>query len=87
MSTALLIGLVVIAALACPAMMWWQRRRGNEVACCLPAKQERGEPAGRLDELRSQHARIGARIAAMEGAPGQHGTSNEGRSAEAEPAR
>jgi len=27
MSTALLVGVVLVAALACPATMWWQARR------------------------------------------------------------
>jgi hypothetical protein len=32
MSTSLLIGAVVVATLACPAMMWWRSRRGT--SCC-----------------------------------------------------
>lgn len=34
MSTALLIIAIVLAALACPAMMWLSQRRGRASACC-----------------------------------------------------
>lgn len=62
MSTALLIGAVLVAVLACPAIMWWQSRRGA-ASCCAPGP--RGKDSSELAELRLRHEQIGARIAAM----------------------
>lgn len=70
MDTAPLVFAIVAAGLVCPAMMWWQRRRGRDAACCLPAAHTRwsalDEAIPRLDELRRRRAGIEARIAELE---------------------
>lgn len=64
MSTALLIGAVLVAALACPAMMWWQSRRGS-TSCCGPRGGQQSA-SGELELLRRRHERLGVRIAELE---------------------
>jgi hypothetical protein len=64
MSTAVLIGLVVVAALACPLMMWWQSRRGR-AACCLPARGD--ERSADIERLRSRQEHLAKQIAELEG--------------------
>jgi hypothetical protein len=61
MSTALLVGVIVVAALACPAMMWWQSRRGGPSCCGSAGHQQR--PPCRGAELRRRQEQLGARIA------------------------
>lgn len=61
MSTGLLIGVVLVAALACPAMMWFQERRGKRAACCPPRRNEEGPQD--LDALKAEHARLTAQLA------------------------
>lgn len=69
MSTALLVGGVLAAALACPAMMWFQERRGKRAACCPPRRnQEMGRPQD-LDALKAEHARVSAQLAQLETEP------------------
>lgn len=68
MSTALLIGLVLVAALACPATMWFQARRGKSAPCCPPA-QAPGEQRQDLDTLRAEHARLSAQLAELDTHP------------------
>jgi hypothetical protein len=62
MSTALLIGLVVVAALACPSMMWWQSRRGR-AGTCIP-----GRTAGstELQTLRARQDHLAEQIQELE---------------------
>lgn len=69
MSTALLIGVVLVAVLACPAMMWFQGRRGKTAPCCPPGRDEQLATPGDLDALRAEHARIGAELARLEAPP------------------
>lgn len=83
MDILLLALLVSAAALACPAMMWWQRRQGRNPACCMPrGRQARVGPAVRspedLEELRLRHARLTLRIAELE-ATGERGTTRSPR--------
>ncbi|MGH2716338.1 MAG: hypothetical protein ACRDSN_03250 [Pseudonocardiaceae bacterium] len=70
METGLLVLAIAAAGLACPAMMWWQRRRGRDAACCLPAAQASRsadvDASAGLDELRRRRADIEARIAELE---------------------
>lgn len=70
MEIALLIAAVLLAGLACPAMMWWQRRRGEDAACCLPA-EAREKRAVELDRLREQNEALSARVAELGGEPGR----------------
>lgn len=76
MEPALLIAAVLVAGLACPAMMWWQRRRGREAACCAPAPA--GRERGELEALRERQRELAARIAALD-AEAEDGTRAAGR--------
>ncbi len=64
MTTALLVAAIVIAAAACPAMMWLQARRGRRASCIAPAN-----PVA-LDELRRRRADLDAAIGQREDAHG-----------------
>lgn len=68
METALLVAAVLVAGLACPAIMWWQRRRGRQAACCVPGD---AGPAGatELAELRRQRDVLSTRLAELRGEP------------------
>ena len=57
MTTALLTLVVLAGALACPAHMLWQRRRGKQAACCGPTR-----PAA-LEELRARQRALGDEVA------------------------
>jgi hypothetical protein len=58
METELLVAAAAISGLMCPAMMWWNRRRGR-AACCVPTRD--GEV--QLDELRRRGDEVAAAIA------------------------
>lgn len=82
METALLVAAVLLAGLACPAMMWWQRRRGRQAACCMP-RDTSAEDATKLAELRRKHDVLSARLAELRGerqplSPGAPGRSLDG---------
>lgn len=64
MSTALIIALIVVAALICPAMMWWQNRRGYGAICCgsRPAK----DPPDELETLRERQQELADEITTLE---------------------
>jgi hypothetical protein len=70
METALLVLAVAVAGLACPAAMWWQRRRGREAACCVPARSgavsRQDEQPSSLEELRAYERSLAARLAELE---------------------
>lgn len=63
--TALLIAVVLVAALACPAMMWWSERRGRSAQCC-PSRRSSEERPASLEELRAEQQRLDALIANAE---------------------
>lgn len=67
MLDALLVLAVLLAASACPAMMFYNHRRGRASACCPPRRQA---PAD-LVELRAQRDALDAHIA---GAQDSHAT-------------
>lgn len=85
MTTGILIGLVVVAALACPLMMWWQRRRGRAAACCMPVSSKPNETA--LDELRARQEALASKIAEFEGRNPEPSDSAARVQAEASPPR
>lgn len=62
MATGALIAAVIVGGLTCPAIMWWQRRRGRQPLCC-PSKHEPRGRGGELEELRQNQASLSARLA------------------------
>lgn len=65
MTTALLVAAVALAALACPAMMWWNARRGHSSPCCPPRRSQHPSPPT-VEDLRAEHRRLEAMIADAE---------------------
>ncbi len=63
MPDVLLVAAVLAAGLACPAMMWWQHRRGRAAPCCPPRQPETAP----LQALHRRQAAVSARIAELEG--------------------
>lgn len=62
MTGVLLVVAVLIAAVACPAMMWLRARRGGPASCTVAA-----EPRT-LDELRRRRAEVDAAISQRDSA-------------------
>jgi len=67
METAILIAAVLVGVIACPLMMWWQRRRGRDSVCCSPASAGQGGGSGELAELRQSQVLLSARLAELQG--------------------
>jgi hypothetical protein len=65
----LFIGLVFVAALACPLHMWWAHRRGKQAACCPPRKSQASLPED-IDGLRARRREVEAQLAEFEVQPG-----------------
>jgi len=59
----LLVAAVLAAGFACPAMMWWQHRRGQAAPSCPPRPSE----AASREALHERQAAISLRIAELEG--------------------
>lgn len=47
------------AAFSCPAMMWWNSRKGDGAACCGP---KRAASAQDLQQLRAERAELDAAL-------------------------
>jgi hypothetical protein len=72
--TVLFVLAVAAAGLACPAMMWWQRRRGRDAACCVPVQRPDSATSGEqpdLEELRRRRDDLAVRIAESEDRPAE----------------
>lgn len=63
MPDALLYGLVLVVALACPAHMWWAGRRGRQAACCPPTIKRSPRD---LEALEARRTEIQDRLAELE---------------------
>ena len=62
---AVILGVAVLAGLACPVHMWWSHRRGKAASCC-PPMSERTTPVEDAESLRARRAEIEARLAELE---------------------
>ena len=65
MTTVLVIVAVLVGALACPAMMWWNTRRGRSSPCC-PPRRAQGPSPPTVQDLREEQRRLEAMIADAE---------------------
>lgn len=61
----LLIGVIALAALACPLHMWWAHRRGKQAVCCPPRRTQAALPDD-LEGLRARRAEVEAQLAEFE---------------------
>lgn len=64
MGTVALVAAVILAGLVCPAMMWWQHRRGRDATCCPPVGRGQ-DHLEELKELQREHADLSSRVASL----------------------
>lgn len=75
MPDAVLYALIAVAALACPAHMWWANRRGKRPLCCPPRRHTEEGPAD-VEALRARQREVEARLAELDvDAPAARGTA------------
>ncbi|MHB8659919.1 MAG: hypothetical protein ACYC91_18640 [Solirubrobacteraceae bacterium] len=60
MSQGVILGLAVVAGLACPLHMWWSHRRGRTTACGMPHVSGNDDPE--LEALRTRQIRLSSMI-------------------------
>lgn len=78
METALFLAAILIAGLTCPGIMWWQRHRGREAACCVPRSTDE-KSAAELAALRGRNLVLSARLAELRGeTPALTGSGSDG---------
>jgi uncharacterized iron-regulated membrane protein len=67
MSQTVILGLAVVAGLACPLHMWWSHRRGRRAACWAPVV-----PAAEseIEALRTRQAHLRTLVAGHAGTSG-----------------
>lgn len=82
MATVLLVAAILAAGLACPAMMWWQRRRGRQVTCCIAPEGVGSEGGAGLEELGRRQEALSARLADLHGQPGRVDRGAAGQSSD-----
>jgi hypothetical protein len=63
MTNVLLLVAVLVAGLACPAMMWFNHKRGRKSPCCPPSRNAGTE----LDRLKAERAAVEDQLAALQG--------------------
>ncbi len=68
MSQGVILGLAVVAGLACPIHMWCSHRRGRQAACCRPGQKADGDSD--IESLRARQQRLSALIAEHQAAVG-----------------
>jgi hypothetical protein len=83
MTTAVLVAAVLVGVLACPAIMWWQHRRGRSGPCCPPVHGGDGGGAAKAEELtdlRRRQAVLAARLYKLDPRSSQpvHADSRDG---------
>jgi hypothetical protein len=66
MDTALIIGAVLAAGLACPAIMWWQGRRQRTITDGVQPGERPSDPSAELRELRRREAVLSDRVAELQ---------------------
>lgn len=64
MGTVALVAAAILAGLICPAIMWWQHRRGRDATCCPPVGRGQDD-LEELKELQREHADLLSRVASL----------------------
>ena len=68
MSQDVILGLAVVAGLACPLHMWWSHRRGRATACGMPHVS--GNDETELEALRTRQMTLSSMISGHQAGAG-----------------